>query len=249
MTAFRINGAVGLEVESPEFAGATAAVVVVGDEEEFFVGADEDAVWTIDGGAVEDAMDGAIGIDPVDALDGGACCVFLFEIVALSVARIGEIDAAFGVDGQVVRRVEGFAVERFRDDGELAVGIGSRDDAVAGFGADDVSVVVDEESVRTFHGITEVGGAGGGGVGGDAVISDVEEASGFCDPSGAFAGVFGIEFFWGASGDGVRFVAEGVGALQFGGGAGSATGCGEDGDEGEQDFHGEGGRGGWWGTK
>ena len=152
-------------MEAPEFPSAALGIIVVCDEEVFFVGADEDAVGAVDGGAVEDPVYRAVSIDAVDPLDGYSRAVFLFDAVAFSVTRVGEINAAFGINREVIGRVEGFAVKRLRDGGEISVGIGSGDDAVTGFGAEDASVVIDEESVRASDGVAEVRGSRGGVVG------------------------------------------------------------------------------------
>lgn len=72
MPGLGVDRAVWVELEAPEFPSAALGVVVVCDEEVFFVGADEDAVGAVDGGTVEDPVYGAISINAVDPFDGGA---------------------------------------------------------------------------------------------------------------------------------------------------------------------------------
>ena len=71
--------------------------------------------------AADDARHLAVGVDAVDPLDGAALVVADFHAVAGAVARIGEVDAALRVDGQVVGRVVALAVVAVGQDGDLAV--------------------------------------------------------------------------------------------------------------------------------
>jgi len=61
--------------------------------------------------AAEDARRLAVRVDPIDVLDGAVFLVALLLACRGGVSRIGKVDAAPGVDGQIVRLVVGLAAE------------------------------------------------------------------------------------------------------------------------------------------
>ena len=109
---------------------------------------DDDAVGP--GQGVHDARERAVGVDAVDAL------LVQLEVLALRIARVGEVDAALAVDGEVVGAVEPLALIAVGEDGAPAVlldaGHAPAARAAVAFAGDEQAVAVEGEAV------------GGGGV-------------------------------------------------------------------------------------
>jgi hypothetical protein len=74
-----------------------------------------------------------------------------FHGVAVAVAGVGEVDAAAGVDGEVVGGVVAVAVVAVGEDGEGAVFFGAGDAAVGGFADDEAALVVEQEAVGAWR--------------------------------------------------------------------------------------------------
>src|SRR4029453_9797101 len=107
----------------------------------------------------------ALGIDAIDEASGLLVLRQVALIVGIdAVARIGEPDAAVGLDDDVVRAVEALAVEfvRERDDG--AVDLRARDAPVAVLAGDEAALTVDGVAVGIPRGLAEDGNRAVAGV-------------------------------------------------------------------------------------
>src|SRR5262249_46346261 len=75
---------------------------------------------------MDDPRDGAIGVDSVNRLDDAASVVKHLFAHARSIAWVGEINAATGIDGQVFGLVVALALIAIGQHGNLAVRFGAR---------------------------------------------------------------------------------------------------------------------------
>lgn len=238
-----VEGAVGLDVVLFDDGGGA---VGLGDVGGFFIVGEGDPVGAVEGGI--DDRDFAIGSDAVDAEDVDFAGRVILAL-GKSVGWVGEVDAAVGVDGEVVGAVEALAVEVVGE-GAFAAAFGEDGDAaVAVFAAEKSALLVEVEAVGTAFAsvVTEASEAGGGHVDGEAVLfvpledfvfGDVgeEEAIVLLVPDGSFGPVEagGEDFDLGVGGD--EFVEGGVEAFDGAeGGAGGLGGEGEGEGEGEKE--------------
>jgi hypothetical protein len=165
-------------------------------------------------------VDTAIGVEAVDGHDG------LFEGFVAEVAGVAEVDAALGVEGDVVGGVEGFAFEQAGEDDAFAggeVGAGDAAAAVVGaFGGEEAALGVEFEAVGHAAGGAVDGGAAGGGVeaedagrracrfGGEGDVAEEDGAVGSDGDAFGEVAAF-VDFFeFGAGGEDLR--GEGGGA-------------------------------------
>jgi hypothetical protein len=96
-------------------------------------------------------LDGA-PIVPVASIDGDgldelASSVAHLHAIVLPVLRVGEIDAAFGIDGQVIGLIEALAVVLIRENGNAAITLDASNSAVARFAHNQAAFEVEEQSV------------------------------------------------------------------------------------------------------
>ena len=71
----------------------------------------------------------------------------LLHVLARAIARIGEVDAALGVDGEVVGLVVLLAAECVGQNGALAVAVDAADDAGDRLAADEPPLAIEEQAV------------------------------------------------------------------------------------------------------
>src|SRR5262249_49025 len=136
-------------VEAPDLAVASRTVVAVHDVESLAVRADRDAVGLLHLRLAQDAIHFAVRIDPVDTFN-----VHL-HAGAVSVAGVGEPDAALAIDAEVVRAVVALALVALGQNGNLPRLHVGADDAPApprpqaeAFAGDELALGVEGVAVR-----------------------------------------------------------------------------------------------------
>src|SRR5262249_61815311 len=121
----------------------------------------------------DDLRDRAVLVDAVDALG-----VDLARLAA-DVARVGEVDAALEVDGQVVGAVEPLALPLVREGADLAVPVGDLDAAIAAahgaFAGDEPALRIEVEPVGPAARLAKLAGFAAGRVVLPDAIADVPE--------------------------------------------------------------------------
>lgn len=159
-----------------------------GEVEDFFVGAEGDAVWPAN--IFNDEADGAVGIPTIDAVIGGVWGDILFQAI-WGICK--EEGTALG-EHEVVGAVEAFAFESIGEDGEGAIGFHAGDASFAMLAEDEAAFGVDGEAVGALAFAREVSAGleedAGGGVavfpseGG--IFRDIGENELIASPDGAF---------------------------------------------------------------
>ncbi len=106
-----------------------------------------------------DARDLAGRINAINPLDETSLLILDFHVAAVAVPGIGEVDPAFGIDGQVIGRVESLPFVVVREHGNAAVPLGAGHAPVPGLATDQAALKVEQKSVRSRIFAEDAGGS------------------------------------------------------------------------------------------
>src|SRR5262249_53445553 len=103
----------------------------------------------------DDTRQLAVRVDPINALDQHTVSVAHFHIIAAAVAWVAEVDAPFGVNGQVIGRIVAMALIGVSEVSNGAAGLWARGSPVARFAHDEAPLPVKQQAVRAAGGFAE----------------------------------------------------------------------------------------------